>query len=109
MWGTRVAGVGACGQVPMWDTLQGMITLILATDMARHAEIMEAFKEKVDSFDFSNEEHRTLVSLGVQGSPGRGEDETLCPPALGLVAAAVHIPPYISPSLKEGLSQEMTL
>lgn len=93
----------------MWDTLQGMITLILATDMARHAEIMEAFKEKVDSFDFSNEEHRTLVSLGVQGSPGRGEDETLCPLALGLVAAAVHIPPSISPSLREDLSPEMTL
>lgn len=39
-----------------------MITLILATDMARHAEIMESFKEKMENFDYSNEEHMTLVS-----------------------------------------------
>lgn len=43
-------------------TTQGMITLILATDMARHAEIMDAFKDKLESFDYSNEEHVTLVS-----------------------------------------------
>lgn len=39
-----------------------MITLILATDMARHAEIADAFREKLDNFDYSNEEHTTLVS-----------------------------------------------
>lgn len=39
-----------------------MITLILATDMARHAEIMDSFKEKMENFDYSNEEHMTLVS-----------------------------------------------
>uniref|UniRef100_A0A1D5RAW9 Phosphodiesterase n=1 Tax=Macaca mulatta TaxID=9544 RepID=A0A1D5RAW9_MACMU len=39
---------------------QGMITLILATDMARHAEIMDSFKEKMENFDYSNEEHMTL-------------------------------------------------
>lgn len=39
-----------------------MITLILATDMARHAEIMDSFKEKVENFDYSNKEHMTLVS-----------------------------------------------
>lgn len=38
-----------------------MITLILATDMARHAEIMDSFKEKMENFDYSNEEHMTLV------------------------------------------------
>jgi hypothetical protein len=38
-----------------------MITLILATDMARHAEIMDSFKEKMENFDYSNEEHLTLV------------------------------------------------
>ena len=43
-------------------TIQGMITLILATDMARHAEIMDSFKEKMENFDYSNEEHMTLVS-----------------------------------------------
>lgn len=42
-------------------TIQGMITLILATDMARHAEIMDSFKEKMENFDYSNEEHLTLV------------------------------------------------
>ncbi|RVE64814.1 hypothetical protein OJAV_G00129520 [Oryzias javanicus] len=36
---------------------QGIITLILATDMARHGEILETFKQKVDHFDFTNEEH----------------------------------------------------
>ncbi|XP_073928687.1 high affinity cGMP-specific 3',5'-cyclic phosphodiesterase 9A isoform X5 [Castor canadensis] len=39
---------------------QGMITLILATDMARHAEILDSFKEKMESFDYSNQEHMTL-------------------------------------------------
>lgn len=42
---------------------QGIITLILATDMARHGEIMEAFKDAVAGFDFSNEEHRTLLKM----------------------------------------------
>uniref|UniRef100_A0A3B3IB13 Phosphodiesterase n=1 Tax=Oryzias latipes TaxID=8090 RepID=A0A3B3IB13_ORYLA len=36
---------------------QGIITLILATDMARHGEILETFKLNVDHFDFTNEEH----------------------------------------------------
>ncbi|KAK2089886.1 High affinity cAMP-specific and IBMX-insensitive 3',5'-cyclic phosphodiesterase 9A [Saguinus oedipus] len=43
-----------------WKDGQGMITLILATDMARHAEIMDSFKEKMENFDYSNEEHTTL-------------------------------------------------
>uniref|UniRef100_A0A2K6EPU2 Phosphodiesterase n=1 Tax=Propithecus coquereli TaxID=379532 RepID=A0A2K6EPU2_PROCO len=42
---------------------QGMITLILATDMARHAEIMDSFKEKLENFDYSNEEHMTLLKM----------------------------------------------
>nr|KAF6478294.1 phosphodiesterase 9A [Molossus molossus] len=42
---------------------QGMITLILATDMARHAEIMDSFKEKMENFDYSNEEHTTLLKM----------------------------------------------
>uniref|UniRef100_A0A3P9QFD0 High affinity cGMP-specific 3',5'-cyclic phosphodiesterase 9A n=1 Tax=Poecilia reticulata TaxID=8081 RepID=A0A3P9QFD0_POERE len=36
---------------------QAIITLILATDMARHGEILEGFKQKLDNFDFTNEEH----------------------------------------------------
>jgi len=43
--------------------LQGMVMLILATDMARHSEILETFKAKVDQFDFSNEDHLNSVSL----------------------------------------------
>ncbi|XP_070322923.1 high affinity cGMP-specific 3',5'-cyclic phosphodiesterase 9A isoform X3 [Odocoileus virginianus] len=42
---------------------QGMITLILATDMARHAEIMDSFKEKMENFDYSNKEHVTLLKM----------------------------------------------
>uniref|UniRef100_G3TVR8 Phosphodiesterase n=1 Tax=Loxodonta africana TaxID=9785 RepID=G3TVR8_LOXAF len=42
---------------------QGIITLILATDMARHAEIMDSFKEKMKNFDYSNEEHMTLLKV----------------------------------------------
>ncbi|XP_059955917.1 high affinity cGMP-specific 3',5'-cyclic phosphodiesterase 9A [Mesoplodon densirostris] len=42
---------------------QGMITLILATDMARHAEIMDSFKEKMENFDYSNDEHMTLLKM----------------------------------------------
>ena len=36
--------------------------LILATDMARHSEILESFKSKLDSFDFKNEDHLNSVS-----------------------------------------------
>ena len=41
--------------------LQAIITLILATDMARHGEILDSFKQKVDNFDFTNDEHVTCV------------------------------------------------
>ncbi|XP_048839076.1 high affinity cGMP-specific 3',5'-cyclic phosphodiesterase 9A [Brienomyrus brachyistius] len=42
---------------------QAVITLILATDMARHGEILESFKQKVDSFDFTNEEHIRCLKM----------------------------------------------
>uniref|UniRef100_A0A673FYF5 Phosphodiesterase n=1 Tax=Sinocyclocheilus rhinocerous TaxID=307959 RepID=A0A673FYF5_9TELE len=42
---------------------QGTITLILATDMARHGEILDSFKQKVDNFDFTNEEHVTCLKM----------------------------------------------
>ncbi|XP_029568162.1 high affinity cGMP-specific 3',5'-cyclic phosphodiesterase 9A isoform X5 [Salmo trutta] len=42
---------------------QGINTLILATDMARHGEILDSFKHKVDSFDFSDEEHVTCLKM----------------------------------------------
>ncbi len=40
---------------------QGMIMLILATDMARHGEILESFKQKLDTFDWSQEDHLSSV------------------------------------------------
>ena len=41
---------------------QGIIELILATDMARHTEYMERFNQVLKKgFDYNNEEHRTLV------------------------------------------------
>ena len=36
--------------------------------MARHGEILETFKQKVDVFDYSDEEHVTCVST-VRPSP----------------------------------------
>uniref|UniRef100_A0A673IK44 Phosphodiesterase n=1 Tax=Sinocyclocheilus rhinocerous TaxID=307959 RepID=A0A673IK44_9TELE len=42
---------------------QGTINLILATDMARHGEILDSFKQKVDYFDFTNEEHVTCLKM----------------------------------------------
>jgi len=46
-------------------TEQGMVMLILATDMARHSEILETFKAKVDKFDFTSEDHLNSVSDSV--------------------------------------------
>lgn len=40
-----------------------MIILILATDMSRHAEILDAFKQKVDNFDYGCEEHLTSLKM----------------------------------------------
>uniref|UniRef100_A0A672SVU5 High affinity cGMP-specific 3',5'-cyclic phosphodiesterase 9A n=1 Tax=Sinocyclocheilus grahami TaxID=75366 RepID=A0A672SVU5_SINGR len=42
---------------------QAIITLILATDMARHGEILDSFKQKVDNFDFTNEEHVKCLKM----------------------------------------------
>ena len=40
-----------------------MIILILATDMARHAEILENFKQKLDNFDYSSEDHLNTLKM----------------------------------------------
>ncbi|TRY64855.1 hypothetical protein DNTS_006188 [Danionella cerebrum] len=42
---------------------QAIITLVLATDMARHGEILDSFKHKVDNFDFTNDEHVTCLKM----------------------------------------------
>ena len=42
---------------------QDMIILILATDMARHAEILENFKQKLDNFDYSSEDHLNTLKM----------------------------------------------
>ncbi|XP_067371670.1 high affinity cGMP-specific 3',5'-cyclic phosphodiesterase 9A isoform X2 [Channa argus] len=42
---------------------QGTITLILATDMARHSEILDSFKQKVNNFDYKDEEHVTCLKM----------------------------------------------
>uniref|UniRef100_A0A5F9DG10 Phosphodiesterase n=1 Tax=Oryctolagus cuniculus TaxID=9986 RepID=A0A5F9DG10_RABIT len=96
---------------------QGMITLILATDMARHAEIVAAFREKLEDFDYRNEEHTTLVSgccrRGFQGpcsssKPRRGLP---CTAALGLGCSSRALPPsdlWGPPGWRSGLSHEGT-
>ena len=40
-----------------------MIILILATDMARHAEILDNFKQKLDNFDYSSEDHLNTLKM----------------------------------------------
>ena len=43
--------------------MQGIIELILATDMARHGEFMEQYKKCLASgFDVQNEEHLKTVN-----------------------------------------------
>ena len=37
---------------------------ILATDMARHNDILNQFKSVQSDFDFQNKEHKDVVSLG---------------------------------------------
>ena len=38
--------------------------LIMATDMARHSEIIDQFESQVkDGFDFKNQEHLNYVSI----------------------------------------------
>lgn len=42
---------------------EGMIRCILATDMARHNEILQNFKEITPEFDFTDKAHVNLVSI----------------------------------------------
>ncbi|KAK2151521.1 hypothetical protein LSH36_361g08022 [Paralvinella palmiformis] len=46
-----------------WEPNEGIIMLVLATDMARHSEILDSFKSKLDSFDFNNEEHLNSMKM----------------------------------------------
>jgi len=41
---------------------EGVIRCILATDMARHNEILDQFRDIIPEFDFSNKAHTDLVS-----------------------------------------------
>ncbi|EDV25625.1 High affinity cGMP-specific 3',5'-cyclic phosphodiesterase 9A [Trichoplax sp. H2] len=45
---------------------KGIISLILATDMAKHGEITEQFRSTVNDFDVNNEKHRTCVCKQIQ-------------------------------------------
>ncbi|XP_017779576.1 PREDICTED: uncharacterized protein LOC108564888 [Nicrophorus vespilloides] len=42
---------------------EGMIRCILATDMARHNEILQQFKEAIPEFDYSNKTHVNLLCM----------------------------------------------
>ncbi|XP_068098502.1 high affinity cGMP-specific 3',5'-cyclic phosphodiesterase 9A-like [Hyperolius riggenbachi] len=42
---------------------QSIIRLILATDMARHGDILEAFRQVISIFDFTNEEHVKTLQM----------------------------------------------
>uniref|UniRef100_A0A0B7BHV8 PDEase domain-containing protein n=2 Tax=Arion vulgaris TaxID=1028688 RepID=A0A0B7BHV8_9EUPU len=41
----------------------GMIRCILATDMAKHNEILNSFKSVTPHFDFNDKEHKSVVSI----------------------------------------------
>ncbi|CAH1797483.1 unnamed protein product [Owenia fusiformis] len=41
----------------------GMVMLILATDMARHKEILESFDSKIPEFDFSKDDHVNSLKM----------------------------------------------
>lgn len=45
---------------------EGIIRCILATDMARHNEILTQFQEVSPNFDYTNEGHINLVSKKYQ-------------------------------------------
>ncbi|XP_063960287.1 high affinity cGMP-specific 3',5'-cyclic phosphodiesterase 9A-like [Lytechinus pictus] len=46
------------------DIRQGIIMLIMATDMARHSEILDQFKAQVEGgFDFENQEHLNYLRM----------------------------------------------
>ncbi|XP_028664141.1 high affinity cGMP-specific 3',5'-cyclic phosphodiesterase 9A [Erpetoichthys calabaricus] len=42
---------------------EGMIKCILATDMARHNEILNQFKSLLPAFDFSNKDHKDVLMM----------------------------------------------
>lgn len=45
------------------DVREGIIRCILATDMARHNEILTQFQEATPIFDYNNKVHTNLVSF----------------------------------------------
>lgn len=51
---------------------EGMIRCILATDMARHNEILSQFKEITPEFDYSNKAHVNSVSFFDSAAPVYG-------------------------------------
>ena len=50
------------------DVREGIIRCILATDMARHNEILTQFQEATPEFDYTNKVHTNLVSNCVTGA-----------------------------------------
>jgi high affinity cGMP-specific 3',5'-cyclic phosphodiesterase 9 len=48
--------------------LQGMVKLILATDMAKHKDLLEELHHCVDKFDFNNKAHMEAVYFSNKGT-----------------------------------------
>jgi len=42
---------------------EGMIKCVLATDMAKHSEILTKFKDIIPTFDFNNKEHKSILLM----------------------------------------------
>lgn len=52
---------------PYREIREGIIRCILATDMARHNEILTQFREIIPVFDYNNASHKNLVSFLLYG------------------------------------------
>lgn len=59
---------------------EGIIRCILATDMARHNDILTQFREIIPIFDYKNNSHKNLVSnaICVRGDVNRLTTDTSC-------------------------------
>lgn len=58
---------------------QGIIELILSTDMSRHSDILEDFRNALEQgMDFENKQHRSLVSSRKLGSVVRLQNGSKC-------------------------------
>lgn len=62
--------LGQVSEAIFKDARKGIIKCILATDMAKHGEILNQFKKIVDTFNYDDAEHKSLVKKKGGGGGG---------------------------------------